>query len=52
MQYAAIADSELAMKLLKEWCLEYSICAMFFSLSLFVSINALFLSKILLAILF
>ena len=29
-QYAAIADKELAMKLLKERCLECSICAMFF----------------------
>ena len=27
-QYAAIADKELAMKLLKERCLECSICAM------------------------
>ena len=30
-QYAAIADKELAMKLLKERCLECSICAMFFN---------------------
>ena len=50
-QYAAIADKELAIKLLNEQCLEYSICAMFFSLSLIVSIKALFLSNILSAIL-
>ena len=30
-QYAAIAESELAMKLLKERCLECSIWAMFFN---------------------
>ena len=30
-QYAAIADNELAMKLLNERCLECSICAMFSS---------------------
>ena len=41
-QYAAIADKELAMKLLKERCLECSICAMFFNSSLTVSIKALF----------
>ena len=39
------------MTLLKERCREYSICAMFFSSSLAVSINALFLSRILSAIL-
>ncbi len=50
-QYAAIADKELAIKLLNERCLECSICAMFFSSSLTVSIKALFLSKILWAIL-
>ena len=42
-QYAAIADKELAIKLLNERCLECSICAMFFSSSLTVSIKALFL---------
>ena len=46
-QYAAIADKEFAMKLLKERCLECSICAIFFSSSLTVSIKALFLSRIL-----
>ena len=51
MLQAAIADKELAMKLLKERCLECSICAMFFSSSLTISINALFLSRILSAIL-
>ncbi len=50
-QYAAIADKELAIKLLNERCLECSICAMFFSSSLTISIKALFLSKILSAIL-
>ncbi len=30
-QYAAIADKELAIKLLNERCLECSICAMFFN---------------------
>ena len=45
-QYAAIADKELAIKLLNERCLECSICAMFFSSSLTVSIKALFLSII------
>ena len=50
-QYAAIADKELAIKLLNERCLECSICAMFFNSSLTVSIRALFLSKILSAIL-
>ncbi|AHF13969.1 hypothetical protein BARVI_11960 [Barnesiella viscericola DSM 18177] len=40
-QYAAIADKELAMKLLKERYLECSICAMFFNSSLTVSIKAL-----------
>jgi len=50
-QYAAMADKELAMKLLKERCLECSICAMFFNSSLTVSIKALFLSRILSAIL-
>ena len=39
------------MTLLKERCRECSICAMFFSSSLAVSINALFLSRILSAIL-
>ena len=39
------------MKLLKERCRECSICVMFFSSSLAVSINALFLSRILSAIL-
>ena len=39
------------MKLLKERCHECSICAMFFSSLLTVSINALFLSRILSAIL-
>ena len=42
---------ELAMKLLKERCLECSTCAMFFNSSLTVSIKALFLSRILSAIL-
>ena len=42
-----MADSELTMKLLKERCLECSICAMFFNSSLTVSIKALFLSEIL-----
>ena len=46
-QYAAIAESELAMKLLKERCLECSIWAMFFNSSLAVSIKARFLSRIL-----
>lgn len=41
-QYAAMADRELAMKLLKERCLECSTCAMFFNSSLTVSIKALF----------
>ena len=41
-QYAAMADSELAMKLLKERCLECSICAIFFNSSLTVSIKARF----------
>ena len=50
-QYAAMADKELAIKLLNDRCLECSICAMFFSSSLTVSIKALFLSKILSAIL-
>ena len=50
-QYAAIADSVFAMKLLNERCLECSICAMFFSSSLTVSIKALFLSRILSAML-
>ena len=50
-QYAVMADRELAMKLLKERCLECSICAMFFNSSLTVSIKALFLSRILSAIL-
>ena len=45
-QYAAIADNELAMKLLKERCLECSIYASFSS-SLTVSIKAFFLSRIL-----
>lgn len=38
---AAIADKEFAMKLLKERCLECSICAIFFSSSLTVSIKTL-----------
>lgn len=38
-QYAAIADKELTIKLLNERCLECSICAMFFNLSLTVSIK-------------
>ena len=42
-----MAESELAMKLLKERCLECSICAIFFNSSLTVSIKALFLSRIL-----
>jgi hypothetical protein len=42
MQYGAIADKEFAIKLMKERCLERSICAMFFNSSLTVSINALF----------
>lgn len=46
-QYAAMAESELAMKLLKERCLECSICAMFFNSSLTVSIKARFLYRIL-----
>ena len=46
-QYAAIADKELAIKLLNERCLECSICAMFFNSSLTVSIKTLFLSRIL-----
>jgi len=50
-QYAAMADSELAMKLLKERCLECSIWAMFFNSSLTVSIKARFLSRILSAML-
>ncbi len=50
-QYAVIADKELAIKLLNERCLECFICAMFFSSSLGVSIKALFLSRILSAIL-
>ena len=50
-QYAAMAERELAMKLLKERCLECSIWAMFFNSSLTVSIKACFLSKILLAML-
>lgn len=40
-----MAKSALAMKLLKERCLECSICAIFFNSSLTVSIRALFLSK-------
>ena len=50
-QYAAIADKELAIKLLNERCLECSICAMFFSSSFTVSIKALFLIRILSAML-
>ena len=45
------ADNAFAIKLLKDWRLECSICAMFFSSSFTVSINALFLSRILSAIL-
>lgn len=45
-QYAAIVDKEFAMELLKERCLECSICAMFFGSSLTVSIKALFLGRI------
>lgn len=50
-QYAAIADRAFAMKLLNDRCLECSICAMFFSSSFTVSISALFLSRILSAML-
>lgn len=46
-----MADSALAMKLLKDRCLECSICAIFFNSSLTVSIKALFLSRILSAML-
>ena len=46
-QYAAMAESELAIKLLKERCLECSIWAMFFNSSLTVSIKARLLSRIL-----
>ena len=46
-----MAESELAMKLSKERCLECSICAMFFYSSLTVSIKARFLSRILSTIL-
>ncbi len=42
-QYVAIASNELAMKLLNKRCLKYSICAIFFKLSLTVSIK--FFSK-------
>ena len=43
--------NELSMKLLDERHLEYSICAMFLSSSLIILIKAIFLSKILLAML-
>ena len=46
-----MANKELAIKLLNERCLECSICAIFFSSSLTVSINDLFLSRILSAML-
>lgn len=46
-QYAAIALRALAIKLLKERCLECSICAMFLSSSFTVSISARFLRQIL-----
>ena len=46
-QYTAIADEELTIKLLNERCLECSICTIFFSSSLTVSIKALLLSRIL-----
>ena len=42
MQYATMAEIELAMKLLKERCPEGSICAMFFNSSLTVFIKARF----------
>ena len=42
MQYATMAEIELAMKLLKERCPECSICAMFFNSSLTVFIKARF----------
>ena len=44
-QYAAITANGFSMKLLNERGLEYSICAMFFSSSLTVSIKALFLTE-------
>lgn len=50
-QYAAIAARAFAMKLLKERCHECSICAIFFCLSLTVSIKARFLNRILSTIL-
>ena len=50
-QYAAIVDKELAIKLLNERCLEYSICAMFFNSPLTVLIKTIFLNRILSAIL-
>ena len=46
-QYAAIAENELAMKLLKERRLEYSIREIFFNSSLTVSIKVRFLNRIL-----
>lgn len=46
-QYATMAESELAIKLLKERCLECSIWAMFFNSSLTISIKARSLSRIL-----
>lgn len=46
-----MAKRTFAMKLLNEWCLECSICAIFFNPSLMVSINTLFLNRILLTIL-
>ena len=51
MTNATIVDNEFAIKLLKERCLKCSICAMFFRSSLAVSIKALFLSRILSAML-
>lgn len=43
---AAMANKELVIKLLKERCLECSICAMSLNSSLTVSIKALFLSRL------
>lgn len=44
-QYAAMADKELAMKLLNERCLECSICVIFFNSSLTVSIRHVFSAR-------
>lgn len=49
--YAAMAESELATKLLKELCLECSIRAIFFNPSLTVSIKVRFLNRLLSAML-